>query len=134
MQRDQLYSFKDDAPPRKTVTLIYVGGFYPWHGISILLPALACARQQGVNAQLILIGSGSGFTEAKELTEELTLTDIVTFTGQLKPEEYAPRLAEADIGVSPYCGWKEYSGLKILDYKAMGLATIASGLDGMPPH
>jgi len=133
LQRDQLYSFRKNAPSRQTVTLIYVGGFYPWHGISILLPALACARQQGVNARLILIGSGNGFAEAQKLTEELALTEIVTFTGQRKPEAYAPMLAEADIGVSPYCGWKEYSGLKILDYKAMGLPTIASGTDGMPP-
>ncbi|MDV7397278.1 glycosyltransferase family 4 protein, partial [Arthrospira platensis SPKY1] len=40
--------------------------------------------------------------------------------------------AQADIGVSPYCGWPEFSGLKILDYKAAGLPTIASGQDGQP--
>ncbi len=133
LPREQLYSFREDAPPRETVTLIYVGGFYAWHGIPILLPALARACQQGINARLILIGSGSGMAEAQTLTEELDLTEIVTFAGRMKPEEYAPLLAEADIGVSPYCGWKEYSGLKILDYKAAGLPTIASGEDGMPP-
>ncbi len=41
-------------------------------------------------------------------------------------------LAAADIGLSPYCGWPEYSGLKIFDYKAAGMATITSGVNGQP--
>ena len=44
----------------------------------------------------------------------------------------AAYLAQADIGVCPYCGRVEYSGLKLLDYKAAGLATIASGANGQP--
>ena len=35
--------------------------------------------------------------------------------------------------MAPYCGWPELSGLKVLDYKAAGLPTIASGRDGHPP-
>ena len=56
----------------------------------------------------------------------------MTFTGRLGVNEYASYLAEADVGVSPYCGWEEYSGLKIFDYKAAGLACLASGKDGQP--
>ena len=56
----------------------------------------------------------------------------MTFTGKLKATDYAPYLAGADIGVSPYCGWPEYSGLKIFDYKAAGLACVASGEHGQP--
>jgi len=54
--------------------------------------------------------------------------DVQTLTA----EQYAPYLAKSDIGVSPYCGWKEYSGLKLFDYKAAGLACIASGENGQP--
>jgi glycosyltransferase involved in cell wall biosynthesis len=53
--------------------------------------------------------------------------------GHLGLPQYAPLLAGADIGVSPYCGWPEFSGLKVLDYKAAGLPTIASGINGHPP-
>ncbi len=81
-------------------------------------------------AHLTLIGSGS--ETAQQLAADLGLTPQVTFTGALNTEDYAPLLADADIGLAPYCGWPEYSGLKLFDYKAAGLAVIASGEDGRP--
>ncbi len=63
---------------------------------------------------------------------DLGLEEIVKFTGSMTVEQYAPYLADADIGVSPYCGWREYSGLKLFDYKAAGLACVASGENGQP--
>ncbi|MCA9935691.1 MAG: glycosyltransferase family 4 protein [Anaerolineales bacterium] len=133
LERSQLYHFQADAPPHDPVTLVYVGGFYAWHGIPVLLPALARALADGVRARLLLIGSGDGLAEAQQRVAELGLDTAVTFLGHLTPDQYAPILAGADFGVSPYCGWMEYSGLKILDYKAAGLPTLASGLEGMPP-
>lgn len=133
LSREQLNGRVNGRNPAQGVTLVYVGGFYPWHGLPVLLPALARARASGLNARLVLIGSGTGFQQAQQLVDELGLAGAVTFTGQLKPEEYAPLLVAADIGVSPYCGWPEFSGLKILDYKAAGLPTIASGQNGQPP-
>jgi len=132
LNRDRLRSFQLRQDTDE-VALIYVGGFYPWHGIPVLLPAFAQALTRGVQAKLLLIGAGDGLGEAKKLVNELNMSSAVTFAGHLSPEIYAPMLADADIGVSPYCGWKEFSGLKILDYKAAGLPTIASGLDGQPP-
>jgi glycosyltransferase involved in cell wall biosynthesis len=118
---------------RKEMVLVYVGGFYAWHGIPVLLPALARVRESGLPVRLLLIGSRDGMDEARTAVSDLGLSGAVTFAGQLPPEAYAPLLAQADVGLSPYCGWPEYSGLKILDYKAAGLPTIGSGEDGMPP-
>ena len=133
LDRDQLRSFGPAAEPGAPVTLVYVGGFYPWHGVPILLRAVAGARAAGAQVRLMLIGSGERAQEARDLTAELGLADSVTFAGHLQPAEYAPLLAAADAGVSPYCGWPEFSGLKVLDYKAAGLPTIASGTGGHPP-
>jgi glycosyltransferase involved in cell wall biosynthesis len=131
LSKEQLKSFQEPSA-NEAVTLVYVGGFYPWHGVPILLNALKDVKDRDVSFEMILIGSGEGEEKAKALVNELQLSDTVTFTGHLSPEEFAPILAKADIGVSPYCGWPEYSGLKVFDYKAAGLATIASGEDGMP--
>jgi glycosyltransferase involved in cell wall biosynthesis len=90
-------------------------------------------RTGGAAARLLMIGSGDGFAEARERVARLGLDDAVNFAGHRKPAEYAPMLAAADVGVSPYCGWPEFSGLKVLDYKAAGLPTIASGVNGHPP-
>jgi len=81
---------------------------------------------------LRLIGAGAGLEDAQELASQLELNGFVNFTGRLPVEEYGLHLAQADIGLSPYCGWNEYSGLKLFDYKAAGLACIVSGKDGQP--
>jgi glycosyltransferase involved in cell wall biosynthesis len=132
LSREQLHSFAGTDASSGAVQLVYVGGFYPWHGVPVLLKALAQALERGARATLLMIGSGDGFPEARQLVVQLNLNERVTFAGHLSPEQYAPLLAQADIGVSPYCGWPEYSGLKVLDYKAAGLPTIASGQNGHP--
>ena len=132
LQRHDLRSFRDEGPTGASTTLVYVGGFDPWHGISVLLKAVVNARRSGARLRVVLIGSGFGLDSAKALVAELGLTDIVEFTGQLSHEAIAGLLRHADVGLSPYCGWKEYSGLKLFDYKAAGLPTIASGENGQP--
>jgi glycosyltransferase involved in cell wall biosynthesis len=131
LEKDQLRAFQS-VKPGATTNLVYLGGFYPWHGITILLQAVSKAISSGINLRLVLIGSGAGYQEAQKLTEDLGIMEFVKFTGQLSVEEYSHYLAEGDIGLSPYCGWVEYSGLKLFDYKAAGLACIASGKDGQP--
>ena len=80
-----------------------------------------------------MIGSGDGLVESQRLARSLGLGGEVSFAGHLGPSGYAPLLAAADVGMAPYCGWPEFSGLKVLDYKAAGLPTIASGRNGHPP-
>ena len=132
LQREQLRSFLQTGGRNEAVNVVYVGAFEPWHGIPILLKAVAKVIAQDMLLQVVLIGSGSELDRIKKLIGDLKLEEIVTLTGQLGAQQYALYLAEADIGVSPYCGRYEYSGLKLLDYMAAGLATIASGENGQP--
>jgi glycosyltransferase involved in cell wall biosynthesis len=132
LQRANLSAFRPMEDLTRAVTLVYLGGFFPWHGVTILLNATARATHQGVPLRLLLIGAGPGLDDAKQLATKLGIGDLVTFTGHLPAPEFARLLAESDIGLAPYCGWVEFSGLKLLDYKAAGLAVIASGMDGQP--
>lgn len=129
LHRQQLRAFQAPAttPPDQPVTVVYVGGFLPWQGVATLLRATGRARQQGAAVRLLLIGAGPGLADAAAMTMDLDLEAHVTFGGPMAAEELAPLLAQADLGASPYCGWPEFSGLKILDYKAAGLPTLASG-------
>lgn len=132
LSRSQLRSFQpEDRVPRRRA-LVYLGGFYAWHGINVLLDALVEVIQHASDVELLLIGSGPGENEARALAAANGLQDHVRFLGQMSAEQFAPILAQADLGLSPYCGWPEYSGLKIFDYKAAGLAIIASGENGHP--
>ncbi len=114
------------------IRIAYCGGFEPWHGIPILVSAIRKAVDHKCNVHVILIGSGTEQKTILDLIREKDVESRFTFTGHLNLEDTAKYLANADIGVSPYCGRVEFSGLKLLDYKAAGLATIASGRGGQP--
>ena len=105
LERQQLRAFESSPHPARPVSLVYLGGFYPWHGVTVLLSAFSQALQQGADLHLTLIGAGAGLEEARQKARDLNLQKIVTFTGHLAANEYARYLAAADIGVSPYCGW-----------------------------
>ncbi len=130
LAREDLQAFRPDDNPR--VTAVYIGAFEPWHGLDVLIRAVARVIQQQAPLRLDLIGGGTEEQVLMRLVQELALDDTVSFAGFLPPAEITDYLRRADIGLSPYCGRVEYSGLKLLDYKAAGLAVIASGADGEP--
>jgi glycosyltransferase involved in cell wall biosynthesis len=137
LRREQLRAFRKAAgqetqAPNQPITLAFVGAFEPWHGILVLLPAFARVVAHNPNVRLVLIGSGTQQGQIIDRIQQLGLQDHVVLTGQLDIHQVAQCLADADIGVAPYCGWMEYSGLKLFDYKSAGLATVASGKDGQP--
>lgn len=130
--REQLKAFRPLNSSNSTVNLVYIGAFEPWHGIPILLKAFARAVRENLNLHLDLIGSGTEEPNIVQLIKELDIGTYTTLRGKMPYPEMAKYLADCDIGVSPYCGRVEYSGLKLLDYKSAGLATIASGEMGQP--
>ncbi len=133
LSRTELRAFQADgstAPADGTVRVVYVGGLEPWHGVDVLLRAMARMRSQHV--RLWIVGDGRKRAQLEALASQVGIRKRVTFTGHLPISEVARQMARSDIGVAPYCGRVEFSGLKLLDYKAAGLATVASGADGQP--
>jgi glycosyltransferase involved in cell wall biosynthesis len=132
LDREDLNSFNPFRRRGEPVQVVYLGGFQPWQGLRILVEAFHRLVQEGVQLQLLLIGAGHGVEAIKQELTSRGLSDHVHLTGALSTEKFAPLLAGADIAVAPYCGWSEYAGLKLYDYKAAGLAIVASGENGEP--
>jgi glycosyltransferase involved in cell wall biosynthesis len=132
LDRTQLRSFDSQCALDGPTTLVFLSGFDPWHGTTILIRAVAACIAHGASLKLLLIGCGPGRQEAERLVRERRLDEFVHFTGQLTPDQYASVLAQADIGVSPYSRGTEYLGMKSFDYKAAGLAIITSGEGSQP--
>ncbi|MEM8863885.1 MAG: glycosyltransferase family 4 protein [Chloroflexota bacterium] len=130
LEQDELQAFTDQ--PHAHLNVVYIGAFHAWHGIDVGIKAFAQAVQDRPDMRLYLIGSGPMEPELRKLVDELAIEDKVDFLGHMKPEDMASVLNQCHVGLSPYCGRDEFSGLKLLDYKAAGLATIASGRDGNP--
>jgi glycosyltransferase involved in cell wall biosynthesis len=132
LDRDELRSFSHDENSSRAIKVAYVGSFDPWQGIHVLLRAAERAVAQNLDIQLYLIGDCPVDNGIREVVRSSGLEERVIFTGRVCTAELAEYLKDVEIGVSPYCGRDEYSGLKLLDYKAAGLATIASGESGEP--
>jgi glycosyltransferase involved in cell wall biosynthesis len=132
LEREQLRPFSSAPAADDCTTIVWVGSFDPWQGVKILVSAFAKAIQQIPNLRLILIGDGPEFNNVKSEIHRMGIADQITLTGRVNIHQVAEYLSKSDIGVAPYCGWMEYSGLKLFDYKSAGLAIIASGQNGQP--
>ncbi len=136
LARADLRCFQQTAftpTPPCPITFVFVGAFEPWHGILKLIAAMASVLHAIPQARLVLIGGGTQEQEILRLIAAHNLQAHIQLTGKLNIQQVAQQLAQADIGVAPYCGWMEFSGLKLFDYKSAGLAIVASGADGQPP-
>jgi len=132
LSRQELRAFQETSADAENIKIVYLGAFETWHGIKALLKAFSLAITSLPYLHLDLIGDGPERNEIIQLVRAFRLESTVNLTGNIGLFEVVRYLKNADIGVSPYCGRVEYSGLKLLDYKSAGLATISSGENGQP--
>jgi glycosyltransferase involved in cell wall biosynthesis len=132
LMRDQLRAFSPGEGRADRVTMAYVGAFEPWHGVTVLLEAMPHIIASAPTVRLKLLGSGTLQSEIARQIMALGLESHVEMMGQVDIYQVAEQLKHADIGVAPYCGWMEYSGLKLFDYKAAALGIVASGENAHP--
>lgn len=108
----------------------FVGTLKPWHGVPVLIDAVALLHAEAPGIRLEIVGDGPGRARLAEHAQERGLTGIVHFTGAIDPEDVPARLATMDTAVAPY-GARDgfyFSPLKILEYMAAGVPVVASRL------
>lgn len=116
--------------PNDRFTVGFVGTLKPWHGLPLLLEAFAELRKRVPCANLLLVGDGPQRNELEERIERLGLTDAVSFTGAVSPQEIPQQLKCMDVTVAPYPPLEGFyfSPLKIFEYMAAGKAIVASAV------
>jgi glycosyltransferase involved in cell wall biosynthesis len=97
----------------------FVGGFYPWHGLKLLLDAFESLYKNHKKIALFLIGDGPMRPAIEARVSRSGLKEQVSFAGSV-PHNKLPRyIATFDIAVMPHSN--EYgSPMKIYEYMAMG--------------
>ncbi|WP_394214833.1 glycosyltransferase family 4 protein [Brachybacterium vulturis] len=115
-----------DAP----VTVGFVGTLKPWHGTDLLLRALARTEER---LRLDICGTGPQQSELERLAAELRIADRVRFRGAVAPAQVPGVLHGLDIAAAPYPAGEHYfSPLKVYEYLAAGLPTVASAIGSIP--
>ncbi|MEB3165289.1 MAG: glycosyltransferase family 4 protein [Cyanobacteriota bacterium] len=112
----------------------FSGTLKAWHGVEDLLAAFALHRSHFPNHQLRIIGDGPQRANLETRIRALNLEANVTLTGQVESSTMPAELAELDIAVAPYPQLSKmyFSPLKIYEYMAMGLCTVASSAGDIP--
>lgn len=111
--------------------IVFVGGFYPWHGLTLLVDSFRSVLRQVPEARLVLVGDGEIRAEISEKVERYGMKRKVVFAGTVDHSEVPAYLHLADVCVAPYPEFKNkfwQSPLKIFEYMAAGKAIVASGI------
>jgi len=102
----------------------FAGILRPWHGLDLLLGAFRSLVSHAENAHLLIVGDGPMEASLKEQVQSMGLMQHVSFTGRIPHDEMHKYMAAMDIAVSPRATFYA-SPMKILEYMAMGVATVA---------
>lgn len=102
----------------------FVGILRPWHGLEFLLEAFQSLVTQQDSIHLLIVGDGTIEPSLKQRVSELGLDGSVTFTGRVPHDDMNQYLAAIDIAISPRATFYA-SPMKILEYMAMGIPTVA---------
>lgn len=102
----------------------YVGGFYAWHGLDLLLDCLPALLQNNSEIMLLLIGDGPQRKELEERARDMGMEKKVLFLGNIDHQYLPEHIAAFDVAILP--DFNDYgSPMKVFEYMAMGKPVVA---------
>ncbi len=114
-------------------TIGFVGRLYAWHGLDILLEAIADLRAEGIIIALTVVGDGLMRGQWEEKAARLGITGTVSFVGQVPWQDVPAYIAGFDLGytgqIQLQVGKMYHSPLKLYEYMAMAKPVVASAFE-----
>lgn len=111
----------------------FIGSFYAYEGLDLLLRALPAILQKAPDVAVLLTGGGPQEQNLKALVQELGLQDHVKFTGRVPHAEVQRYYSLVDVLVYPRHSMRLtdlVTPLKPLEAMAQGLLLVASDVGG----
>lgn len=109
--------------------VVFVGGFYCWHDVGLLVESFHNVLQVCPDSRLILIGYGHIWEPIENKIAQLGIGYAVILKGIIAHEHIPRYLCAADVAVAPFESffpWKGGSALKVFEYMAAGKAIVAT--------
>lgn len=111
----------------------FIGSFYAYEGLNILLQALPKILSQNPDIQILLVGGGPQENELKALAVQLDIKDKVVFTGRVPHDQVQRYYNLIDVLVYPRLRMRLtdlVTPLKPLEAMAQGKLLMASDVGG----
>lgn len=135
------FTFGQEANPelkqqlglQNKTTLGFIGSFYAYEGIPLILDALPEILKQQPNVRLLLVGGGPQEKIIKDKVKQLKLESFVIFTGRVSHDQVQDYYNLVDIFVYPRLAMRLtelVTPLKPLEAMAQGRLVIASDVGG----
>jgi len=115
------------------IVLGFIGSFYAYEGLSLLLEALPIILQRQPGIRLLLVGGGPQDAMLKQRVHELGLEHDVVFTGRISHEQVQDYYNQVDIFIYPRLSMRLtelVTPLKPLEAMAQGRLVVASDVGG----
>ncbi|UFU03789.1 glycosyltransferase family 4 protein [Ruania suaedae] len=122
------------APDAARFTVGFVGTLKPWHGVEVLVDAMARLVPADPSYRLRLIGDGPLADDLHARAQEHGIDGSVELVGAVDPDEIGAQLRELDLAAAPYPPMRDcyFSPLKVREYLAAGLPVVASRIGVLP--
>ena len=111
----------------------FIGSFFAWEGLSLLIEALPKVLAARPDARILLVGGGVDEPALRAATQRLGLEGKVVFAGQVPHTEVATLYAAIDVLVYPRLPMRltdMVTPLKPLEAMALGKLLVASDVGG----
>ncbi|CAB1057292.1 hypothetical protein D1BOALGB6SA_2031 [Olavius sp. associated proteobacterium Delta 1] len=105
----------------------FIGFFYPWHGIDLLIETISLVDRKARDFIYVLVGDGPTYEQIKKRISKDGKRDKVRLLGRVSHQEIPQYISMFDIAVMPHSN-NYGSPMKVLEYMAMAKATIAPRL------
>jgi phosphatidylinositol alpha-mannosyltransferase len=111
-----------------TPNILYVGRFEPRKGLTYLLKAYRQVRREGIDARLLVVGTGPQEREVRRYIATRKLTGV-ELLGRVSELDKNRAFVTADIYSSPATGQESF-GIVLLEAMAAGTAVVCSDIHG----
>lgn len=106
----------------------FVGSLKPWHGVDVLLDAVALIAADRPQLRVLVVGDGPRRVALEAQAGSLGLADKVTFVGAVPQQAVPDYLSAIDIATAPYIPTSQFyfSPLKVVEAMAAARPLVAS--------
>lgn len=117
----------------KGKTFGFIGTFFPFEGLDVLLRAVTAIRARDPQVRFVLVGDGPEYSNLQALAQSLGIMDAVVFTGRIRHSDVEKYYDLIDILVYPRVSKRItelVTPLKPLEAMAKNKLVVASNVGG----